>query len=1579
MSSNYAARGSTYGRRGGAAPSRRSSQAQRPTDLNDRGFASRFVADIGSMLVNLPRALGTMVGAVGSDTVMRLGRAAVPGGSTGFDYGVQSWDHLVKPIGESVGGTLSLLGAAAGAPVAALTPDGRDRLGEIFGEAREEFREHPGLFAIEHVGNVALTGAAVSRPLAAGARTSAGVERASTAAGLKGRQGRAANRAQLSEIAESGGPGADLARAARLSGDIVGHPYVQAGRRVADARMPALFGAQQPHTLREVTQQVREAMPADRMVWTPEQRDAATLRGLRDEVDAARVSGDDTAFAAASTRLGEFEAANAGRLETLEAQRLAPPTLDELSSPVARSIRAVLNSERAQPLTKIGSTSFRETKRMVQDLKERRTETAFETLVARDPSARRNLAIRQLRDLSKAEGVDLSAYGIELPRGLDRRAGAAVDQQLYATLRQVADTPELRQKLPNIDGTLELTILDLYERINGLPDGALRNQLVDEATLTPAMADTARRLRTEDLPPEVRHRVDEALGQQFRVPDEQLANPISAHPEIADVYQSALTRLTEQAAQRDLTLASEGLGNPETWAMRVADDGAGGRRAMTPDETPDLVGTPSRAQARQLRSAGRRVGVARRTVEDVAQRAEDRNVTGRVGAYDDYRRAARSQRSTALAWDRARRAGDEELAAQLRSDLDAARERTAATRAEARQDVYGQTQRAQRALEAIVRSLSDEKAPVGASEALGPLVREAREALDAAFARSDLEPPRNLARSIDELEAAAVDISATDVNALDNLIRLAEASPDDLTVWRDAVAGGQDAVRGSTQARANVNNVERIIRAEERAKAEMRQVRSLERRLENAEGRLEARDPEVLRAAREALDEANADLARVAEEAGVQTSAPRTPGEHRKLEDRLLREQTRAVAEQAELTRAVRAYDRVEAKFAELEAELMSSVEAAPAVARPALTFARAASELDGVFREAGLTQLADDLALTQLPTTLERMAEAGVSPVFLRRLEERLGGGTGYRSAQESTVSTPTMTAQRRRTMEDMDVTRDLDRVKAEADIELAGRVLTGDMIDTFLGKFGHSMDNLGQSMIDRGILSREAWRDMSKAQRERLLSQNGYNTYNPDQIFSFRVRKTGDDAAWVPTHLNEALRDYTRPGALERMLTGVLQPATTAWKHTVLALRPAWHVYNIVGNAAMAMLGGRVGVNTYAEMMKPGSDARQLLRENRLGWNLERFGLDAEQAHILLEGGLTRDLLPDARVRRALDEGYRAPESMRRVLDSQIGQRGSGAWQATRRGTNRVTGASYRANAYMDNLNRATVYLDSVRTRGLNPEDAVRHANRVLGDYRHMTPAEKVYLRSIFPFYAWMRHITRLTGDMLRPDNITRTAMIGTVVETMGEPEGMEALFPEYMAGDLIVPGTEWALGMRGLNPWQDVLDVALYNDELSTRGAMRSMHPLIQFGVERQTGIDTLTGRPFSRPSPVLDDLGREIPTAPGIREHAFARFAPPQAQLGRNLLRKATGQTTSRYSTGEPVLLEGAREPNLFAGVSGYMGIPLRDTRGVPEMQERRDLAMDRVSRQIERYRAETEQYEQRRAQRSLPERLLPFGG
>jgi len=95
------------------------------------------------------------------------------------------------------------------------------------------------------------------------------------------------------------------------------------------------------------------------------------------------------------------------------------------------------------------------------------------------------------------------------------------------------------------------------------------------------------------------------------------------------------------------------------------------------------------------------------------------------------------------------------------------------------------------------------------------------------------------------------------------------------------------------------------------------------------------------------------------------------------------------------------------------------------------------------------------------------------------------------------------------------------------------------------------------------------------------------------------------------------------------------------------------------------------------------------------------------------------------------------------------------------------------------------------------------------------------------------------------------------------------------------------------------------------------------------------------------------------------------------LGEKILHSATSQAGARYASGDPVLIEGARDPSIAGGLASFLGAPLRSV-DLDGIQQRRDAAYDQGSRKLERYTLELQEYQERRQARTLPQKLTPFG-
>ena len=228
----------------------------------------------------------------------------------------------------------------------------------------------------------------------------------------------------------------------------------------------------------------------------------------------------------------------------------------------------------------------------------------------------------------------------------------------------------------------------------------------------------------------------------------------------------------------------------------------------------------------------------------------------------------------------------------------------------------------------------------------------------------------------------------------------------------------------------------------------------------------------------------------------------------------------------------------------------------------------------------------------------------------------------------------------------------------------------------------------------------------------------------------------------------------------------------------------------------------------------------------------------------------------------------------------------------------------------------------------------DAVHDANKVMGTFDELTPFEQRWMKNIFPFYVWTRHITMLAARVAidNPSRMVWTLRLGAYgADTQDLPDWLkgsitvpDALMPDQIAqGDTLLP-------TQFLNPFNDVLS----NPGFTPQGMMRSLSPGIKipmaglFGVEPGTSfaqpVRAIT-RPYGETrNPLTDTIAAGLRTFPITKEAqnllptswSFGGIGlgpHPRYTSGRNMV-NADGtpiDTTSRTQT--PLRLIGLPVP------------------------------------------------------------------
>lgn len=434
---------------------------------------------------------------------------------------------------------------------------------------------------------------------------------------------------------------------------------------------------------------------------------------------------------------------------------------------------------------------------------------------------------------------------------------------------------------------------------------------------------------------------------------------------------------------------------------------------------------------------------------------------------------------------------------------------------------------------------------------------------------------------------------------------------------------------------------------------------------------------------------------------------------------------------------------------------------------------------------------------------------------------------------------------------------------------------------------------------------LAKMSGEDVAAAMRER-----GYSAWNySDRRGNLRSDHAVNlDTSFVPTSVWRHYTKYTSDYFSDNRGLAAYDRAMRTWKSSILALTGRWHAGNIFGNAILGMVGAGVGPLDYAHHV---GMARRLLK---MGAEL------TPEDHAYLAS------LPE-HVRAALDESAYAPAALlRRGPTADIAGQGAlerPAGSALRHPIQR----SYAFNGFVDDLNRTAIFLAKLDEgldaatladfrkafpelahlddAGATREAAIRLSLRAAGDFTKMTAFERGVIRRFIPFYPWLRHITKLTGNLAihHPLRVAWALHLPSLYDPGEAPV-------DWMHGLVPLGGDQW---LRNPN-WNPFADVGRTFDPDQPFG---SVSPIIGAAAATTLGIDLRRRSRITR-APDTGAGGREglTPLFGRWKELGYYLGSQvPQVQAGREALPALIGhEPVVRYQSGEPIVSRGRFIPS-----------------------------------------------------------------
>jgi hypothetical protein len=449
--------------------------------------------------------------------------------------------------------------------------------------------------------------------------------------------------------------------------------------------------------------------------------------------------------------------------------------------------------------------------------------------------------------------------------------------------------------------------------------------------------------------------------------------------------------------------------------------------------------------------------------------------------------------------------------------------------------------------------------------------------------------------------------------------------------------------------------------------------------------------------------------------------------------------------------------------------------------------------------------------------------------------------------------------------------------------------------------------------------------------------LAEQGYEIWQGNiespQVGDFNPREpirfqdvTGDEIV-LPSGVKRRLEQHVVGKDLNQGLAA-LRYVNRKFKGAVLPFSLRWQLGDLVGGAFMGWLGGGI---------PPTEMARQLSR------------IKAGVSEGVVQNVFTNKDFVDSGITFAEQEQLYGREGMPEPRTA-IGRFQQGSFKLNN-SINRLNRQSYVLAKLDRVLQKQGLSLDmlddpNVQAGWDTPEvqaavqEAVVDANKVLGTFDELTPFESRWLKNIFPFYVWMRHITALTMRTAidNPARLMWTMRLGSLgIDPDAEdwPAWLRGAItiPDRFMPDFLVEG-DALVNLNFLNPVAD--SIATPVGLPSNLAAATS--PALKVLAAGTLGIDlSKGGRQITRPygmdrNPFTDALYQGLSSFPVTREAmnvSGVKLGPVQVGPdGRDVANIGLGPHP-RYRSGNLIVDDNGNPidtSSRWLSVLGLTGIP-----------------------------------------------------
>lgn len=420
---------------------------------------------------------------------------------------------------------------------------------------------------------------------------------------------------------------------------------------------------------------------------------------------------------------------------------------------------------------------------------------------------------------------------------------------------------------------------------------------------------------------------------------------------------------------------------------------------------------------------------------------------------------------------------------------------------------------------------------------------------------------------------------------------------------------------------------------------------------------------------------------------------------------------------------------------------------------------------------------------------------------------------------------------------------------------------------VNTIASTYGKSLSYLkaqygeqaAQLAADTGATVEDAF--------QAILHKEGLSEFHPHQVVPGTKAIQQGEPIYVPDEINKTLTRMFNPH-LKTGLGSVYDKAMGLFRTAVLPLSVHWHLVHTAGT--MGLLLADTGPSVFKYM----ADAWHMAHDGTLSPEISQLSnatardimsgkaLSEDDAWNLIKGKELQDMLNGSKFRE-----YAA--TVGKPIDKLIS-------------------GSYRVSGMIDRMGGAAAYLygrDRALAEGLTEGEAhalgVKQANQILHDWDGMTPVERQVIRSVFPFYGWMKTISKYVlrypvNHPLRTSIMTNFAKNELADAKTGIPEEYRNYF---MFGKPNKQGNQKALYINRINPFSDVTSL------FTLGGLLSQTNPFIG-GILNALGVNPQTGAGQAFPHVVYNPMtGRQEAAHQNAIESILQNFVPQETALSR----------------------------------------------------------------------------------------------